>query len=184
MDNSDNEAIAETATAIRKRRDTIKFNNHMKKDKAQNRTALPRTSSAVHRSVDGMIQSIKKAGYDTTTLEARVNNVKANKAAAGQKRKAQEMDVDSGEEWQDETQEDAMDVDGEDDVPSPKKRAKGNSGVTSKGQRNYQRSGLRDEAQAKKAVQLIRLAQRTPNRLARAGEADRASMLLSDFLRN
>jgi nucleolar GTP-binding protein len=179
LDNSDNEAIAETATAIRARRDSIRASNHTRKMKSQNQAALPRTSGTVHRGTDGMIQSMQAAGYDTTTFEKRVNSVKAKAAEAGQKRKAAAMEVDSdqdeGDSWADDADPTAMDVDGEPNEGSSK-RMKANSGRKVPSGRNFKQAGLKDEAQAKKALQMVRLSQRKPNMRARAGEGDHHSM--------
>jgi len=69
-----------------------------------------------------------------------------------------------------------MDVDGED---KPNKRVKSNSGgvvaIDRRGPRtNRQFAGMRDEAQASRAVKLRNLGQRPRNMLAKAGESDRA----------
>jgi nucleolar GTP-binding protein len=152
LDNSDNEAIAETATAIRARRDSIRASNHTRKMKSQNQAALPRTSGTVHRGTDGMIQSMQAAGYDMEV----------------------DSDQDEGDSWADDADPTAMDVDGEPNEGSSK-RMKANSGRKVPSGRNFKQAGLKDEAQAKKALQMVRLSQRKPNMRARAGEGDHHS---------
>jgi nucleolar GTP-binding protein len=74
------------------------------------------------------------------------------------------MDVDDGE-WED-----------EDDTP--RKRGKANSGAAFARKRapqsNRQLAGMRDEAQASKAIRMRNVSQRQRNMLAKAGESDRA----------
>jgi len=89
------------------------------------------------------------------------------------------MDVDGGDDAVSEgprEDEETMEVDGEEDTP--RKRAKANSGAVIARMRaprsNRQLAGLRDEAQATKAVRLRNLGQRRRNMLAKAGESDRA----------
>lgn len=99
-----------------------------------------------------MTKSLKKAGYDTTRLEAHVIAAKAlgAGAAAGAKRKrdgdGESMDVDGDGDWEDEDGAgDDMDVD---DTEKSTKRAKANSGgVVLKGktpQTNRQMVGFRN----------------------------------------
>jgi len=81
-----------------------------------------------------------------------------------------------GGEGEDQDQSDWMDVDDED---TPNKRAKGDAGrvvaIHSRAPRtNRQLAGMRDDAQASKAVKLRNLGQRPRNMLAKAGESDRA----------
>jgi len=111
----------------------------------------------------------------------------AKMRAAGRKRKRDEdgdgMDVDdaddfaSGGEGEDESIMD-VDDDGEEQEGTPQKRSKANSGAVMARKRaprsNRQFAGLRDEAQASKAVRLRNLGQRGRNMLAKAGESDRA----------
>jgi len=76
---------------------------------------------------------------------------------------------------------DTMEIDGEeeeDDDDTPRKRGKANSGAPIARKRaphsNRQLAGLRDEAQASKAIRMRNVSQRRRNMLAKAGESDRA----------
>ncbi|KAG7088681.1 hypothetical protein E1B28_012652 [Marasmius oreades] len=146
--------------------------------KAQKNTArLPRTAGL--RTLTELTTELTAAGLDPSRIQERAELLAK---VQGQKRKRameeEEMDVDLDGEEGGEEDEGWMDVDGE--VPPTLKRAKGNSGavvaVTSKREprSNRQFAGLRDQAQATKAVKLRNFGQRPRNMLAKAGESDRA----------
>ncbi|KAI6157977.1 P-loop containing nucleoside triphosphate hydrolase protein [Pisolithus tinctorius] len=145
--------------------------------KAQkNQARLPRTAGL--RTLSELTTSLKKAGYDPSSIQQRAEMLAKVQRA---KRKRAEAETDAGMEVDNENvsesdEGDWMDVDGEE---TPNKRAKGNSGaVIAKHPRapqsNRQVAGLRDEQQASKAVKLRNLGQRRRNMLAKAGESDRA----------
>jgi len=176
---SDEEAIRSTAQLIRARRAQIKTGN-TQKDKKQNKPIMPRTVRN-DRYFDDMTADLRKSGIDPSKLEERAKILALargveleTRKAAGAKRKLGaaegEMDVDSD----DSAGEQSMEVDGA--APKKRKNAFGKA-VTSKGKHvpssNRATSGLRDGAQREKARQLTQLAQRGPNRLAKASESDR-----------
>ncbi|KAI6001672.1 P-loop containing nucleoside triphosphate hydrolase protein [Pisolithus orientalis] len=145
--------------------------------KAQkNQARLPRTAGL--RTLSELTTSLKKAGYDPSSIQQRAETLAKVQRA---KRKRAEAETDAGMEVDNENvsesdEGDWMDVDGEE---TPNKRAKSNSGaVIAKHPRapqsNRQLAGLRDEQQASKAVKLRNLGQRRRNMLAKAGESDRA----------
>ncbi|KAI6037565.1 P-loop containing nucleoside triphosphate hydrolase protein [Pisolithus marmoratus] len=146
--------------------------------KAQkNQARLPRTAGL--RTLSELTTSLKKAGYDPSSIQQRAEMLAKVQRA---KRKRSEADTDAGMEVDNEGEIESdqeghwMDVD---DEETPNKRAKGNSGaVIMKNPRapqsNRQLAGLRDEQQVSKAVKLRNLGQRRRNMLAKAGESDRA----------
>ncbi|EMD33797.1 hypothetical protein CERSUDRAFT_108067 [Gelatoporia subvermispora B] len=141
----------------------------------KNQAKLPRTAGL--RTLSELTTEMTKAGLDPSRIQHRAEMLAK---VAGEKRKRQreeedaEMDVDEDGEGA----EDAwMDVD--EGSAAPNKRAKSNSGaVVAKNKReprsNRQLAGMRDEAQASKAVKLRNLGQRERNMHAKAGESDRA----------
>ncbi|KAK9897773.1 nucleolar GTP-binding protein 1 [Cystobasidium minutum MCA 4210] len=202
INESDEEAIRETAKVIRAKRTEIKDRNRLK-DKKQNRAVIPRPKRG-DRNFDDMTRELRMAGIDPTKLEERAKALAlargvSLKITAGEKRKrnadAEEMDVDeegddtaditgaSSSKWADvSSDDDEMETDGK---MSTKKRktiagravAAAAGRTTADGKRhpvkNRATLGMRDATQQKKAVQLTRLAARGPNRLAKAGESDR-----------
>ncbi|KAL6301282.1 GTP binding protein 4 [Sparassis latifolia] len=167
MFDSDDEREAAEAKVSRKHK---LVSQHSKKA-MKNQAKLPRTAGL--RTLSELTTGMTKAGLDPSRIQARAEMLAK---AAGVKRKRQreeedaEMDVDmEGDEG------DWMDVDGEE--PPSNKRAKANSGVvvSKRAPRsNRQLAGMRDEAQASKAIKLRNLGQRERNMHAKAGESDRA----------
>ncbi|KAI1783129.1 nucleolar GTP-binding protein [Ganoderma leucocontextum] len=147
----------------------------------KNRAALPRTAGL--RTLYELTEGMTKAGLDPSRIQERAEML-AKVAGAKRKRQREEdeaqMDVDEdaemGDEGEGEGEGEWMDVDGE-EAPWLKK-AKANSGDVTKGTRhprsNRQLAGMRDDAQASKAIKLRNLGQRERNMQARAGESDRA----------
>ncbi|KZT65341.1 P-loop containing nucleoside triphosphate hydrolase protein [Daedalea quercina L-15889] len=138
----------------------------------KNQAKLPRTAGA--RTLSELSSGLTKAGYDPSRIEERAATLAK---VAGAKRKRQ-RDQEEAQMDMDEDEGDWMDVDGE-DHPTPNKRAKANSGtVVAKGKReprtDRRLAGMRDTAQAAKAIRLRDLGQRRPNMHAKAGESDRA----------
>ncbi|EPS97194.1 hypothetical protein FOMPIDRAFT_1166735 [Fomitopsis schrenkii] len=146
------------------------------KKSMRNQAKLPRTVGL--RTISELSSGLTKAGYDPSRIEeraallAKVAGAKRKRAREEEEEEAQ-MDVD-----EEGAEADWMDVDGEDQL-TPNKRAKANSGaVVAKGKReprsDRRLAGMRDSAQAAKAIKLRDLGQRRPNMLAKAGESDRA----------
>ena len=117
------------------------------------------------------------AGLDPSRIQERA--VILAKVQGAKRKRDRDMDVDmeDREDEDDEGEEgDWMDVDGEE---APRlKRAKGNSGGVVPLDRRAPRTdrrlaGMRNEAQASRAVKLRNLGQRPRNMLAKAGEGDR-----------
>ncbi|KAI6121878.1 P-loop containing nucleoside triphosphate hydrolase protein [Pisolithus sp. B1] len=164
------------ATAMQKSLEH-KIQSQSVKKAMKNQARLPRTAGL--RTLSELTTSLKKAGYDPSSLQQRAEMLAKMQTA---KRKWSEAETDAGMEVDNEgvsgsdKEGDWMDVD---DEVTPNKRAKGNSGaVITKHPRapqsNRQLAGLRDEQQASKAVKLRNLGQRRRNMLAKAGESDRA----------
>lgn len=149
----------------------LKMQSQSTKKAQKNQARLPRTAGL--RTLSELTTSLKKAGYDPSSIQQRAEML-AKVQGAKRSRAEAEMDVDS--EGESGGEEDWMDVDGEE---TPNKRVKDNSGeVITKSSRaprtNRQLAGLRDEQQASKAIRLRNLGQRGRNMLAKAGESDRA----------
>ncbi|KAF8532522.1 P-loop containing nucleoside triphosphate hydrolase protein [Gautieria morchelliformis] len=143
----------------------------------KNRPRLPRTAGL--RTLSEMTTKMTAAGLDPSRIQERAA-ILAKAQGAERKRKRDEaenrMDVDA-EDQGDEG--DWMDVDDDEGEGTPKKKRKADSGaVAVKRKRvpasNRQLAGMRDAAQASKAIQLRNLSQRERNRQAKAGESDRA----------
>jgi len=144
----------------------------IKKSK-KNQSRLPRTAGL--RTLTELTTELTKAGLDPSRIQERAEML-AKLQGAQRKRKRDEgdaMDVDmDGEEegaW--------MDVDGQERTPN--KRVKADSGAVVTVNRrdprsNRQLAGMRDNAQASRAIKLRNLGQRPRNMLAKAGESDRA----------
>ncbi|KAI0075852.1 GTP binding protein 4 [Panus rudis PR-1116 ss-1] len=173
FDSEDEREAVEAKANLKK-----KIASQSTKKAGRNRAHLPRTAGL--RTLDELTSEMTKAGLDPSKIKERAEMLQK---AQGEKRKRKreeedaEMDVDEeGDgagaegEW--------MDVDDEAST-TPNKRGKANSGaVIAKGARepktNRQLAGMRDQAQASKAVKLRNLGQRERNMHAKAGEADRA----------
>lgn len=181
---SDDDAIRHTAAAIRKRRNEIKKVSQEKKLGQKNRIPLPRTRPAVHRTQSDVTNALRRAGYDTSTLEERASlTAQARKAIKAEKRKRDAEDIEMGDAstdgidtsaWADSS----MDVDMDANEAGPSKRSKGNTGVAARrvaGKPNRKLAGLRDEAQLDKAEKLFAMDRKDRNRMGKAGDADRHS---------
>ncbi|KII92505.1 hypothetical protein PLICRDRAFT_103369 [Plicaturopsis crispa FD-325 SS-3] len=142
----------------------------IKKSK-KNQSRLPRTAGL--RTITELTDELTKAGYDPSKIEERAAMLAKLQGAKRKRDVDEDVDMDGEDEpaegeW--------MDVDGEDDTPN--KRKKGNSGaaiaLNPRGPKtDRQLAGMRDDAQASKAVRLRYLGQRERNRQAKAGEGDR-----------
>ncbi|EPQ50165.1 putative nucleolar GTP-binding protein 1 [Gloeophyllum trabeum ATCC 11539] len=167
MDSEDEREAEEAKVAL-----DAKIRSQHTKKSMKHAARLPRTAGL--RTLSEMTTELTKAGLDPSRIQERAEML-AKVRSEQRKRKRDEMDVDMEDAEAEEAEGDWMDVDGED---SPNKRVKGNSGrVVAKGKReprsNRQLAGMRDEAQASKAIKLRNLGQRERNMHARAGEADR-----------
>ncbi|BGP05443.1 Nucleolar GTP-binding protein 1 [Rhodotorula toruloides] len=171
---SDEEAIRTAASTIRDKKALIRLKN-ADKHKLQNRPIIPRKEQS--RTLSEMTEKLKEAGYDASSLEERALLLAKAKGLVGRKRGADSDDeMDQDESFADEGDDAEMDVD-EDAQASKKRRTSSSGSIVAKGKRvpgsNRQLAGLKDDEQDKKAKRLRSLAQRAPNRLARAGEGDR-----------
>lgn len=110
INESDEEAIRETAKVIRAKRTEIKDRNRLK-DKKQNRAVIPRPKRG-DRNFDDMTRELRMAGIDPTKLEERAKALAlargvSLKTQAGEKRKrgadAEDMAVDEDDEDDDMT---------------------------------------------------------------------------------
>ncbi|KAL1700264.1 P-loop containing nucleoside triphosphate hydrolase protein [Schizophyllum commune] len=161
---SDDEREAVEAQANLK----AKITSQAIKKSKRNQPPLPRTAGL--RTLSELSAGMRAAGHDPSRIEGR-----AKALAKAQKRKRDEEgeeDVEMGS-GSDGDEDDAMDVDGE---GAPVKRARTAAGaVTSRRAPRTNRSlaGLRDDAQADKAIKLRNIGQRPAAFLARAGEGDR-----------
>ncbi|KAK7692118.1 hypothetical protein QCA50_003737 [Cerrena zonata] len=149
-----------------------KLISQITKKAGKHRAPLPRTAGL--RTLHELTSGLTKAGLDPSRIQERAD---ALAKVAGEKRKRQREEEDAEMDIDEEAGEgDWMDVD---EGGSPNKRVKDNSGaVVAKGARepksNRQFAGMRDQAQASKAIKLRNLGQRERNMHARAGESDRA----------
>ncbi|KAF7797295.1 hypothetical protein EIP86_008490 [Pleurotus ostreatoroseus] len=170
FDSEDEREAAQAKVALQK-----KIVSQSTKKAMKNTARLPRTAGL--RTMSEMAAELTRAGLDPSRIQERAE-VLAKAAGAKRKRGAEDdgMDVDMDGEEEDGGEDAWMDVDEEGGAPS--KRAKGNSGaVLAKGRQprsNRQVAGMRDEAQASKALRLRNLGQRERNMHAKAGESDRA----------
>ncbi|KAG8835673.1 Nucleolar GTP-binding protein 1 [Serendipita sp. 399] len=169
MTDSDEEREAEELRVAR----AYKAESQIKK-RMKNRPIVPRTAGLT--TLSEMADKLTKAGIDPSRV---VERAQLLAKARGAQRKRKRDEDDEMELDEHETQ-DWMDTD-EDDEEAPRKRQKGADGavqVAPHGKRipKTDRStiGMRDQSQISKAVQLRNLGQRERNRLAKAGESDRA----------
>ncbi|POW22712.1 hypothetical protein PSHT_00991 [Puccinia striiformis] len=200
--NSDQEdAIKVTATSIQAQKKMIRSEHARKSHQSLNRAAIARPDRPAMKLSD-MLGRMKKSGIETDKLEKRAEILAkakrlayeaSNQERKQRKRKAGEgdedgMNIDENDEdeagWtsQDDN-EDGMDVDGEDDNPN-RKKSKGDYGsfkVKLGGRIDPKRvptkdrriAGIGGPSEEVKARSLQLLQRRGPNRLAKAGEADR-----------
>lgn len=144
----------------------------IKKSK-KNQSRLPRTAGL--RTLTDLTTEMTAAGLDPSKIQERA--VMLAKVHGAKRKRDMDVDMEDGEGEDDEGEEaDWMDVDGQ-EAPTLK-RAKGNSGgVVALDRRapktDRRLAGMRDEAQASRAVKLRNLGQRPRNMLAKAGEGDR-----------
>ncbi|KIJ54667.1 hypothetical protein M422DRAFT_24573 [Sphaerobolus stellatus SS14] len=148
--------------------------------RTRNYPKLPRTAGL--RTLSEMTEKMTAAGLDPSKIQERAAVLaKAHAVARKRKRDLEEEEMEVDGEGEDEW----MDVDEEGEESKAKKggirkkrKSEGGEAVVVKkrGQpaTNRQVAGLRDDTQIAKTVSLRNLAQRTPNRLAKAGESDRA----------
>ncbi|KAH8995669.1 P-loop containing nucleoside triphosphate hydrolase protein [Lactarius akahatsu] len=145
------------------------------KKKMKNKARLPRTAGL--RTITELTTDLTNAGLDPSRVRERA--VMIAKMRGGKRRRDEDgdgMDVDEDDDeaaWEEEEEDggeeaDTMEIDGDDDTP--RKRGKANSGAVIARKRaphsNRQLAGLRDEAQASKAIRLRNISQ--------PGESDRA----------
>ncbi|KAG6864963.1 hypothetical protein C0991_005912 [Blastosporella zonata] len=171
MFDSDDEREAQEATVAL----SHKIQSQSIKKSKKNQARLPRTVGL--RTLTELTSELTKAGLDPTRIQERATML-AKIQGAKRKRGDDDVDMDDADDMEGsggEEEESWMDVDGEE---APKKKVKGNSGsvmaINRRAPKTDRRfAGLRDEAQASRAVKLRNLGQRPRNMLAKAGEGDR-----------
>lgn len=193
LDEEDEEAIKVTATKIRSKKKVIRAAHARSSHQSLNRSVIARPDRPCMK-LSEITSQMKKDGIETAKLEARAKlMIKEQKAAfeaadreiAARKRKADDaMDVDEDGGWEDEE----MDEDGDVSMEAGKKskRAKGQDGkkvILSSAttpvdpkrlpRKDRRLAGIGNPTEEVRARRLQLLQQREPNRLAKAGEADR-----------
>ncbi|KAK2464361.1 hypothetical protein APHAL10511_003818 [Amanita phalloides] len=160
-----------------------KMKSQLMKKAQRNKARLPRTAGL--KTLSEMSEEMTRAGLDPSRIEERaqmVAKMQSAKRQLGKRKRGLEeeegwMDVDGedgegegeGGEWD---EEDVMEVDGDERVGRKRKRMEVTLKRVPRGNRHL--SGMRDAEQAEKANELRKYGQRPRNRLAKAGEADRA----------
>ncbi|TMW63477.1 hypothetical protein Poli38472_002418 [Pythium oligandrum] len=155
-------------TRIREKKAIIVAEHRMNKNK--NRSSLPRKALAKMRTLTQTKKELEELGVDTSHMkhaEAVVAKRAADDESRGRKRGRDEMDDD-------------VDMEDVDMDEKPGARARSKSALRSKSRNRSQslvaprdESGFANEEAVKDARRVMRLAQRKPNKRARAGEADR-----------
>ncbi|TFK44088.1 P-loop containing nucleoside triphosphate hydrolase protein [Crucibulum laeve] len=143
----------------------------IKKSK-KNQSRLPRTAGL--RTLSELSSELTAAGLDPSRIEERAQMI-AKVQGSKRKRDNEDGDMDMDEDEDDEDKAEGwMDVDSE-DAPRLKKVKTNSGGVVSRREPKTDRrlAGMRDDAQAARAVKLRNLGQRPRNMLAKAGEGDR-----------
>ncbi|GLB45009.1 hypothetical protein LshimejAT787_1900870 [Lyophyllum shimeji] len=171
MFDSDDEREAQEASVAL----AHKMQSQSLKKSKKHQARLPRTAGL--RTISELTTELTKAGYDPSRIQERATMLAKIQGAKRKRDEDAEMDVDEAEGSGEEAGEGWMDVDGEEEG-KPTKRVKGNSGTVVAVNRRAPKTdrmvaGMRDEAQASRAVKLRNLGQRPRNMLARAGEGDR-----------
>jgi len=145
--------------------------------RTRNYPKLPRTAGL--RTLSEMTTKLTAAGIDPTRIQERAQLLA--KVAGAKRKRHERMDVDEVRDSGQGEEADWMDVDDEGarGNGTPKKKRKSLSGTAVAVKKhvpasNRQVAGLRDAVQVSKAIQLRNLSQRHRNRMAKAGEADRA----------
>ncbi|MBW0506421.1 hypothetical protein O181_046136 [Austropuccinia psidii MF-1] len=191
LGSDEEDAIKITAKSIQAQKTVLRAIHARKSHQNLNRAVIPRPNRAPIK-LSEMVSRMKQSGIETDKLEKRAELlVKAKRLAyeaENQKRKEKKrkaddaMEIDGDEEdWMDEPGDDSMDVDGQ--SPAQSKRVKGVNGkrVEVSGridpkrvpQKDRRLAGMKGPSDQVKAKQLQMFQRREPNRLAKAGEADR-----------
>ncbi|KAG6902508.1 hypothetical protein C0995_015700 [Termitomyces sp. Mi166 len=145
----------------------------LKKSK-KNQARLPRTAGL--RTLSELTTELTKAGLDPSRIQERAAMLAKIQGAKRKRDADEDVDMEDDDDMEGSGDDAQMDVDGEEQAP--KKKAKGNSGAVMTVNRRAPKSdrrlaGLRDQAQASRAIKLRNLGQRPRNMLAKAGEGDR-----------
>ncbi|KAF8069940.1 P-loop containing nucleoside triphosphate hydrolase protein [Lyophyllum atratum] len=169
MFDSDDEREAQEATIAL----SHKIQSQSLKKSKKNQARMPRTAGL--RTLTELTDEMTKAGLDPSRITERATMLAKMQGAKRKRDEDVDMDDAEGSGDEDGDAEGWMDVDGEE---APTKRAKGNAGgvvaVNRRAPKSDRRfAGMRDEAQASRAVKLRNLGQRPRNMLAKAGEGDR-----------
>lgn len=189
LGSEDEEAIKKVAGSIKSKKKVLRAGHARSLHQSLNRAVIARPDRAPMKLSD-MMNQMKKDGIDTSKLEERAKMLaKANRLAyevekkEKTKRKAEdEMEVDSDSDEESGSGSDGMEIDGDDDKKVVKK-SKGSDGkeINLKGPLDVKRlprkdrrlAGIGNPTEELKARRLQLLQQREPNRMAKAGEADR-----------
>lgn len=152
---AEEEDVRYKAELIREKRQLIQNENKMRKS-LKNRAMIPRSKKAI--TMEKLNAGLEKAGYDTSTLQARARSL----SRAPRPRVRAGTEPDAGD--------DGMDVDA-----TPKERmARSLSRLRERTQsRNRRDDGVPDPTARTKADRIAKLGQKKMNRMARQGEGDR-----------
>ncbi|KAG6844838.1 hypothetical protein H0H87_003269 [Tephrocybe sp. NHM501043] len=168
MFDSDDEREAQEASVAL----AHKIQSQSIKKSKKNQAPLPRTAGL--RTLSELTTEMTKAGLDPSRIQERASMLA--KIQGAKRKRDEDVDMDDDDDMEGSGDEESgMDVDGEE---APKLKRKGNSGAVVAVNRRAPKSdrrlaGMRDQAQASRAVKLRNLGQRPRNMLAKAGEGDR-----------
>ncbi|ORX36156.1 putative nucleolar GTPase [Kockovaella imperatae] len=168
MLDSDEEEFRDAAEQIRKKKASIKKISQ-EKNTLQNRPIIPRKKKAV--SLEEFTNGMRKVGHDPSKLEKRAKRLMEQHKQAMKAAKAAHAVEDD---------ENDVDMDGDLDMESSAGAGAGagagtrSTAVASREPRSARHlAGMATQAQADKATELRKFAQREPARLAKASESDR-----------
>ncbi|CAH7674469.1 nucleolar GTP-binding protein 1 [Phakopsora pachyrhizi] len=187
LDSEQEEAIQVTAKSIQTQKKIIRADHSRRSHQNLNRAVIARPDRPAMK-LSEMTNRMKKDGIDTEKLEKRAELIaKAKRLAyeagnqARKKRKAEDaMEVDS--DWSDEDDEanDTMEIDGDQSKVNKKARRerggdviKGAIDVKRAPRKDRRLAGIGKPSEETRAKRLQMFQRREPNRLAKAGEADR-----------
>jgi nucleolar GTP-binding protein len=166
---SEEEEFRDAAAQINKRKSEIKKISQ-EKNKLQNRPVIPRKKKSL--TLSGLTEGMRDAGHNPAVIEKRAARLMAQKKAeweaANERDKAAHEAAEAAGD---------MDVDMDDGVSTAAstRTTKGKRGgaIDRTPRSNRQLIGMATREQDLTAVKLRKLAQREPNRLAKASESDR-----------
>lgn len=167
---SEEEEFRDAAAQINKRKSEIKKISQ-EKNKLQNRPVIPRKKKSL--TLSGLTEGMRDAGHNPAVIEKRAARLMAQKKAEWEAANARDKAAHEAAEAAGD-----MDVDMDDGVStaaSTRTITKGKRGgaIDRTPRSNRQLIGMATREQDLTAVKLRKLAQREPNRLAKASESDR-----------